>query len=175
MAKPMLCATMYPFMAAPAAFAQQRSTALSTQRYPSVGREIASSIFGDPLFLSLLIFLAVLLLLVGVVVLVGLYCLIKKPRTEGAAPDTALSTIIPYKNPRALFAYYWSVFAIVPCIGLLLGPAAVLLGILGLRFVSANPASKGTVHAIIGIALGAIGTLANLTFGAMASFVLLTK
>jgi len=176
MAKLAPCGEICTFLvAAPPAFAQQGKQFLSTQKQPSVAREFATSILGDPVFLSLLIFLAVLLLLVGVVVLVGMYSSIKKRSAALPAPDTALSSMIPYTNPRALTAYYCSIFSIIPCMGLVLGPAAVLLGILGLRFVSASPAAKGTVHAVIGIALGAITTLANLTLAAMASFIFLTK
>jgi hypothetical protein len=89
-------------------------------------------------------------------------------RPRGAArnirrdPTTeAVSTIIPYKNGRALAAYYLGVFSLIPCLGLLLGPAALVLGILGLRFVKANPTAKGTGHALAGIILGGLTTLGN--------------
>ncbi len=44
--------------------------------------------------------------------------------------------------------------------GLFLGPAALVLGILGVRYVKANPTAKGTGHAIAGIVLGGLTTLA---------------
>jgi DNA-directed RNA polymerase subunit RPC12/RpoP len=72
-----------------------------------------------------------------------------------------VTTIIPTGNPKALIAYYCGVFSIIPCAGLVLGPVALLLGILGLRYVKANPTAKGTGHAIIGIVLGSLTTLAN--------------
>lgn len=75
--------------------------------------------------------------------------------------NEAVSTIIPYKNGRALVAYYLGVFSLIPCLGLLLGPAALVLGILGLRYVKANPTAKGTGHAIAGIVMGVLTTLAN--------------
>jgi predicted Zn finger-like uncharacterized protein len=75
--------------------------------------------------------------------------------------DEAISTIIPYKNARALTAYYLGVFSLIPCLGLLLGPVALVLGILGMRYVKANPTAKGTGHAIAGIVLGSLTTLAN--------------
>jgi predicted Zn finger-like uncharacterized protein len=77
----------------------------------------------------------------------------------------AVSTIIPYKNGRALGAYYLGVFSLIPCAGLLLGPAALILGILGLRYVKAHPTAKGTGHAIAGIIMGGLTTLANWGFG----------
>jgi hypothetical protein len=75
--------------------------------------------------------------------------------------EEAVSTIIPYKNARALIAYYLGVFSLIPCAGLVLGPAAFILGILGLRYVRAHPTAKGTGHAIAGIVLGALTTLGN--------------
>lgn len=74
----------------------------------------------------------------------------------------AVSTIIPYKNGRALIAYYLGVFSLIPCAGALLGPAALILGILGLRYVRAHPKAKGTGHAIAGIILGGLTTLGHL-------------
>jgi hypothetical protein len=75
--------------------------------------------------------------------------------------EEAVSTIIPCKNARALIAYYLGVFSLIPCAGLLLGPAAFILGILGLRYVKAHPSAKGTGHAIAGIVLGSLTTLGN--------------
>ncbi|HWG43350.1 MAG TPA: DUF4190 domain-containing protein [Gemmataceae bacterium] len=79
---------------------------------------------------------------------------IRKDSTE-----EAVSTIIPYKNGRALAAYYCGVFSFIPCAGSLLGPAALILGILGMRYVKAHPTAKGTGHAIAGIIMGALTTL----------------
>jgi predicted Zn finger-like uncharacterized protein len=75
------------------------------------------------------------------------------------AAEEAVSTIIPYKNGRALIAYYLGVFSLIPCVGHLLGPAALVLGVLGIRYVKANPTAKGTGHAIAGIVLGSLTTL----------------
>lgn len=83
----------------------------------------------------------------------------RKIRRDPAAD--AVSTIIPYKNGRALIAYYLGVFSLIPCLGLLLGPAALVLGILGMRYVKAHPTAKGTGHAIAGIILGGLTTLGN--------------
>jgi hypothetical protein len=80
--------------------------------------------------------------------------------------DNPVSTIIPYKNGMALAAYYCGVFSLIPCLGGLLGPAAFILGILGLRFVRKNPTAHGTGHAIAGIVLGGITGLAHLGLGA---------
>lgn len=75
--------------------------------------------------------------------------------------DDGVSTLIPYKNGKALAAYYCAVFSVIPCLGLILGPIALIFGILGLRFVRAHPEAHGTAHAWVGIILGGLTTLAN--------------
>lgn len=67
-----------------------------------------------------------------------------------------VSILIPYKNPKALAAYYCGFFAIIPAVGFVLGPLAILLGILAVRYASANPTAKGLGHAITGIVLGVV-------------------
>src|SRR5215510_11170636 len=66
--------------------------------------------------------------------------------------------VIPYKNPPALIAYYCGIFSLISCIPFLfpLPIVALVLGIKGLRKAKAEPHVKGTVHAWIGIACGAI-------------------
>ena len=46
-----------------------------------------------------------------------------------------------------------------------LGPTALTLGIMGLRYVKRRPAAHGTAHAIIAIIGGIFGTLISLTCG----------
>ena len=62
--------------------------------------------------------------------------------------------VIPYKNPQALIAYYLGLFSGFPLIGLPLGIAAFVLGILGLKKRRENPVVKGSAHAWIGIGCG---------------------
>lgn len=79
----------------------------------------------------------------------------RRRRTHHAGDDSgALSTLIPYHNPRALASYYLGVLALIPVLGVLLAIAAIILGILGLQYRSAYPEAKGTAHAILGIVLG---------------------
>jgi hypothetical protein len=75
--------------------------------------------------------------------------------------DTGVEAFIPYRNPQGLLAYYCGVFALIPCAGLLLGPAALILGILGLRYGKRHPTARGAGHAIAGIVLGALAALGN--------------
>lgn len=76
--------------------------------------------------------------------------------------------LIPYKNPMALLGYYVSVFGLIPCAGMVLGPAAIVMGIMGLKYNKANPHTKGVAHAYVAIVLGSIELLAHLAFIAMA-------
>ncbi|NNJ25422.1 hypothetical protein [Alienimonas chondri] len=73
-----------------------------------------------------------------------------------AGEDEGDSTggVIPYKNPPALIAYYLGIGSGFPLIGLPLGIAAFVLGIMGLKKRRANPAVKGSAHAWIGIGCG---------------------
>jgi hypothetical protein len=69
--------------------------------------------------------------------------------------------LIPYKNPRALISYYCGFFAFIPGPGILLATAAIILGIMGLRYAQANPGAKGTAHAVVGIILGVLTLIYN--------------
>ena len=73
--------------------------------------------------------------------------------------DGGVSTVIPYKNVPALVGYYLAIFSglglLCPPAGFVLALPALILGIIGLKKVNANPEAKGTVHAWIGILGGA--------------------
>lgn len=85
----------------------------------------------------------------------------EQPRRRGKGDATG--GVIPYKNGQALAAYYCGVFSLIPGIGLILGLIALILGILGIRKASQQPEVKGTAHAIVGIVLGGLTFLGNLT------------
>lgn len=81
-----------------------------------------------------------------------------------AAPPTAkdeapLSGLIPYKNPPALVGYYLGILSWLPFLGAVLGPTAIVLGIIGMRRRLADPNLRGLAHAWIAIIMGLIGTL----------------
>jgi hypothetical protein len=71
----------------------------------------------------------------------------------------ATGGIIPYKNPKALIAYYLGIASGLPLIGLPFGIAAFVLGIMGLRDRRRNPVIKGSIHAGIGIGCGGVFTI----------------
>ncbi|MFN7730425.1 MAG: hypothetical protein ACK5OB_00885, partial [Pirellula sp.] len=57
----------------------------------------------------------------------------------------ATGGVIPYKNPKALIAYYLGILSGLPVIGLPIGIAAFTLGIMGLKARKQNPAIKGSL------------------------------
>jgi hypothetical protein len=73
----------------------------------------------------------------------------------------AVETLIPYHNPSGLIAYYVGVFSLIPCAALILGPAGIVLGIMGLNYRKKNSTAGGAGHAIAGIVLGSITGLLN--------------
>jgi hypothetical protein len=75
--------------------------------------------------------------------------------------DDPVQTVVPYKNPLALIAYYCGIFTLVPVAGLVVGPVSVLLGVLGYRHGLRHPSAKGTGHAVAGIVFGVIGFIIN--------------
>jgi hypothetical protein len=87
--------------------------------------------------------------------------------TQAATPNPPPSSqqgdhtggVIPYKNPKALIAYYLGICSGFPLIGLPIGIAAFILGIKGLQARKANPVIKGSVHAWIGIGCGGLFTI----------------
>jgi hypothetical protein len=76
-------------------------------------------------------------------------------------PPSATEQIIPARNPQALIGYYVSVFSLIPCFALLLGPAAIVLGYLGLKACRERTNMPGKVHAWVAIVLGSITSLVN--------------
>jgi hypothetical protein len=82
----------------------------------------------------------------------------RRARSKG----DATGGIIPYKNAKALTSYYTGVFSLIPCLGGILAPIALIFGILGLSHAKKYPESKGTAHAIVGIILGTLVLLGHL-------------
>lgn len=95
----------------------------------------------------------------GVVVPASMAASIGPPPLYGAQQGDATGGVIPYKNPKALTAYYLGIFGLFPIIGPVLAIPAIILGVLGLKARKLNPAVKGSVHAWIGIVLGLISLL----------------
>jgi len=78
------------------------------------------------------------------------------PPSFPTAPS-ATDHLIPSKNPKALMAYYMGVFGLIPCIAFL-GIVALIFGIIGLK--DASTLGVGKTHAIVGIVLGSLESVA---------------
>jgi hypothetical protein len=84
------------------------------------------------------------------------------PRSAKATEGDSTGGVIPYKNPHALMAYYFSIGTILCCVTPLpLGLLPLVLGIIGLMKRNANPIIKGSVHAWIGIVLGGLSAICS--------------
>ena len=80
----------------------------------------------------------------------------------------ATGGVIPYKNPKALVAYYLGIVSGLPLIGLPFGIAAFVLGILGLKARKHNPdkgfrsrVDRNRLRRAIHSAVGVVGYSAN--------------
>jgi hypothetical protein len=96
----------------------------------------------------------------------------KLPRSVGddAAKKRRLASVIPDKNPRALAGYYCGFLALVPVVGIVLAPVAIVLGIMGLRHRLDHPEARGAAHAVIAIVCGALSLACNPVIAALAYF-----
>jgi hypothetical protein len=77
----------------------------------------------------------------------------------GAMPSSqsdATAGLIPYKNPYALVGYYLSIFSMIPFVGIFLGVAGIICGIVGVRRRNRNPIMRGTAHAWFAILFSAL-------------------
>lgn len=82
-----------------------------------------------------------------------------RPRRRRNRDDEGDETggLIPYKNGKALAAYYCGVFSLIPVFGCVLSVIAVVLGVMGIMYANQHPAAKGKAHAITGIVLAIFG------------------
>lgn len=84
------------------------------------------------------------------------------PRPQASALDAIVPT-----NPLAAVSCYMGIFSIICCfLGPLLGPGAVVLGILGIKKWTLQESSYGAttskIRAWIGIVTGVIGTIVGI-------------
>ena len=86
--------------------------------------------------------------LVGVAGIIGLIVLIVLPDRHPVLPSN--------RNPCARTAYYLAVLSLIPILGLPLGMAAFVLGIVGLVYASKHEDAHGRAAAWTGIILGGI-------------------
>ncbi len=80
------------------------------------------------------------------------------------------SAWIPSDNPLAVAAYYAAILGLIPMLmipgsGILIGPATLAMGILGLIKYRRDPAIRGRTHSWVGIIMGGLVTLLHVGVG----------
>ena len=65
--------------------------------------------------------------------------------------------IVPTQNPLALIGYYMGIASLIPGVGCLTGPIAIVLGVIAMVQASKRPEIQGKGHAITAIVLGFLG------------------
>ena len=79
-----------------------------------------------------------------------------QPDRQPEIKSDATGGLIPYKNPYALVGYYLSIFSMIPFVGIPLGVAGIICGIVGVRRRNRNPMMRGTAHAWFAILFSAL-------------------
>jgi hypothetical protein len=77
-------------------------------------------------------------------------------------PATAAGEAGPAHNPKAVAGYYVSWLSLIVPLGLALGPAALVLGICGLRRRSRRPEAGGRADSVFSVVAGSLVTAAYL-------------
>jgi hypothetical protein len=67
----------------------------------------------------------------------------------------------PPNNPRAIAAYRCALYGLIPLAGLVLGPVAVALGVLGLRHPAVDAKDRTHGFASAAVILGVLELLTN--------------
>jgi len=91
-------------------------------------------------------------------------CGARLPRRRRNGPgggESVAATWTDSPNRTALMAYRCGLLAMIPLAGLVLGPAALVLGLEGLRRERGNPSERATAQTIAAIVLGVLTTLTN--------------
>lgn len=69
--------------------------------------------------------------------------------------------LIPTSNLSALSGYYFAIFSLIPIVGIILGPLALIFGLLGMCRALQQPQARGLGHAVFSIATGILVTILN--------------
>jgi hypothetical protein len=85
----------------------------------------------------------------------------RKRRDSSVASEAAINPWIQSSNRWATTAYRCSLLAMIPFFGLLLGPLAVVLGLLGRCNERQQPSERGAGHAMAAIVLGSATLITN--------------
>lgn len=85
----------------------------------------------------------------------------KRRRDGGVASEAAINPWIHSSNRLGLAAYRCSLLAMIPFLGLIFGPIAVVLGVLGWRRERRQPSERGGGQATAAVVLGGATLVTN--------------
>lgn len=85
------------------------------------------------------------------------------PPPQAYTQPDATGGIIPYKNPKALIAYYLGICALLPFFGFFIAILSISFGVSGIKHYKRYPLTKGVVHAWIGIILSCFSIAVHCT------------
>jgi len=87
---------------------------------------------------------------------------VQLPEAEVSAPQLSwLARAVPLHNAAAVSGYYLAIFGLAPLVGVVLGPLALTLGVIGLHHELREPEVRGGNHAMFAIVLGVLETIFN--------------
>lgn len=99
----------------------------------------------------------------------------KTPATRSEVINHSIDHVIPTRNQPALLGYYYSIFGLLPIAGLLLGPVAMVYGLIGLERGNRLPRHIGYGHALFAVVAGMIGSIISYSLAAaMGVFLLMS-
>jgi hypothetical protein len=86
----------------------------------------------------------------------------RRPRRQNAAgAGEVFGDFTPWKNLPAVYSYRTSLYGLTPIAGLILGPTAILLGLIARQRAARNPEVHGRNFANAGIVIGTIDLVFN--------------
>jgi hypothetical protein len=86
----------------------------------------------------------------------------RRPRRRELLDEGGVfGSFTPWKNPAAVYSYAVGLAGMTPVLGLVLGPAAIVLGFVGRARLRRNPEIKGLSFIRAGIVLGTLDFLVN--------------
>jgi hypothetical protein len=87
----------------------------------------------------------------------------RRPRRRELLDESGVfGSFTPWKNPPAVYAYAVALAGMTPVLGLVLGPAAIVLGLVARARFRRNPEIKGLSFLRAGIILGTLDFVVNL-------------
>lgn len=98
--------------------------------------------------------------------------------TPSVLPKPAVHSmehVIPTRNQPALLGYYYSIFGLLPVIGLVLAPIAISYGLIGLDRGNRLPRNIGYGHALFATVAGIIGTVISYSLAVALGIILMVN